>query len=172
MMSCPKFSTALKYPLFVAVNNEYIIHLLTMLLSFVYHNKDLISKLFVLSANRISTLNRLKFNTFGLIFNIKVNYIIINKSELNFQNKIHGHVGIEAFLRLFIPAYCPMEFRYALYLDSDLIINGSIVDFMDVNNMKRIIINAVEEVGSIIEKHKKELDVKKYFNSCVLCINI
>jgi lipopolysaccharide biosynthesis glycosyltransferase len=162
-----------KLPLFVAVNNCYVIHMLTMLVSLVVNNRALVSDVFVLSSEKLSLRNRVKIKLFCYFNQLETHFIHIPESSLKFRSVIHGHVGVESFLRLFIPNVCPSTFDRALYLDSDIIINKSISGFtqFQYDDIEEIVV-AVEEFGEVIEEHKLKLGKSRYFNAGVLILNM
>lgn len=83
----------------------------------------------------------------------------------------------EAYYRLLIPWLLPEDLERCLYLDSDIIVNKSLVDYYNSSFDDKLLI-ASEDIGEIIFFHKKQharLDIPKefrYFNSGVLLFDL
>lgn len=84
------------------------------------------------------------------------------------------HVTLSAYLRLLAPLFLPNELNKILYLDGDIIVNGSLKELWEFNINNYAIGAVIDEAFFDEDRHKLlNLDLNiPYINSGVLLINI
>lgn len=94
--------------------------------------------------------------------------------------KVSGHIKIAAYFRLLIPFLLSRNFVKAIYLDSDLIVQGDLSQLWDIDIGDNYLL-AVQQLGIPYVSslyglaNYKELEIpsdSKYFNSGVLVMNL
>lgn len=150
-------------------NDNYAIHLATMLFS-LFENKspETNYQIYIIDGN-ISRNNKSKINSLLNNYNISPIYLKVNPKHYA-HCKGWGHVSREAFYRISIPALLGRNIKKALYLDSDMIIKGDLLELWTNKQLKRYYLGAVEDpvpfAGIKLPRGYR------YFNSGVLLMNL
>jgi len=157
-------------PIACSANSSYLPHLSTMLTSLVNNNKDVLFDCFLF-------INKKEINTsiiekLSNSFNSKaIRFTIINISSEDFYDfKVSSYISIESYFRFLIPKKLPLEYKKALYLDADMVINGSLSELFRTN-IENYDLAAVEDLD-IDENVKQKLGVDCYFNAGLLLLNL
>jgi lipopolysaccharide biosynthesis glycosyltransferase len=103
----------------------------------------------------------------------KVDFLIYEVNDQDVQNlKVSAHISSAAYYRLLAPDLLPQDLNKILYLDSDLVVTGSISELYNYD-ITNYIIAAYRGDGKAVSS-KKRLDLKGdyYFNSGVMLINL
>ena len=150
-----------------ATNEGYIQHLCAAIKSLLENNKKSSFKIYIINSG-ISKKIFKKIFTVIKPYRCKINDIVI--SDDFFRNLVlTHHYSKEIYYRLLIPQLIQEE--KVLYLDADIIINGSISELYN-QNTDNYYVCAVED--PYFDRYE-ELNIKKssrYFNSGVMLINI
>lgn len=162
-----------KTNIIININDEYVFPAIVMLTSFHYNNKT--------SKSRVLVLHRgLKNASISLITNKIGNYFdlsfINTLDDLHINVFLSGHISTEAYLRIFAYKYYDPEISRAIYIDSDIIINGSLERFYNMDFEDTYLIACEDRV--ISKKNRKVYDSiglpysNRYFNSGIMVMNI
>jgi lipopolysaccharide biosynthesis glycosyltransferase len=104
----------------------------------------------------------------------ELEFVSVSELELS-RLKVDGHITCAAYYRLSVGLLLPHNIKTALYLDSDIIINGSILDLLhtDISNY---VLAAVPDVWLDRDKIvRAKICLKEeahYLNSGVLLLNL
>lgn len=98
--------------------------------------------------------------------NCEIHIVVIDVSEI--KNVDCGRFGIGTLYRLLMDQYIPIELDKVLYLDSDIIVNGSVEELFDIEFVGNELVAASQ--CSISKRHVKKLGVSdnKIFNAGVI----
>ncbi len=154
----------------VCVDDNYILILQDMLLSLSFYNKNL--NIYLIYSNikkeNLEKLdNYIKTNKIGKLISIKFNL------DINFPIKI-DYISKETYYRLYAPYILPNDIDRILYLDSDIICRGNILDFYNTDFDNNIIVG-IENFDASNYKYNIRLELEKdnkYINAGVLLINV
>lgn len=111
--------------------------------------------------------------------NLKIHFIEFSSSNKVFKyisemiNKtlVGSHLTEASYIRLFLTELLPNEVNKVLYLDSDIICQGSIEDLFDIDLAAyNSPVAGVSDISA--ELHKERLSLSRYINSGVLLINL
>ena len=153
------------------IDDNYVQHFLVMLTSLFYNNSNSQFKVFVLTEG-LSITNERLINDFFRKGDNLYSYLNVERSLLK-NAPVFGHVSLATYYRILIERLIPVEVKKALFLDVDIIINGSIDVFWDVEITNNSHI-AIENYG-INEEKKDQLFLSpedKYFNAGVMMVNL
>ena len=163
------------YNISVATNLSYVESSLTMLLSLFLNNRDKKFNVQIYTKDNFTKLIRLKFKLLFFIFKNTYEIIDLRSEDYLFEldkklKKIGDHVTSECFIRLIIP-YLNNDSE-TLYLDSDLLILGSLNDLLTVDIEEKVFVGVPE--GYTALKLEENLGVLQghYINTGVLKINL
>jgi len=155
-----------KYSVVFATDENYIQHLSVALFSLLKNNNNCQFQIYVIC----SGISEKYFHKLKLIvnkFDSTINQIVV-KDEI-FDSLVTNHHFTKAmYYRLLIPKFIKDD--VVLYLDADIVVNGSIKDLFDID-LESKYIGAVLNPG--FQRHKElkmDLD-SEYFNSGVMLIN-
>ncbi len=151
-----------------ATDKNYIQHLCAALVSLLENNKDLSIDIYIISSGMSKkTYRNIKDITDK--YNCKVKHIIVLDEFFASLAITHPYYPKGTYYRLLIPEL--IDVGKILYLDSDIIVNGSIKELykQDLNNYY---VCAVEDAG--FDRHNKlKMNIQsKYFNSGMMLINL
>lgn len=162
----------------IATNSNYFMPTIVMLESLIYNNPCEITIYLLysdLSGNEID--NLLRF----IDKKKNVTIITIKVSESMFEGApLYLHLTKETYYRLLAQSILPQELERILYLDVDMIINKSIIDFYNQDffyDGKEKLYVVCEGLGVSLKDKKiyDNLNIpydKKYFNAGVLLMNL
>lgn len=159
------------------VDEIYLPHFCVALGSLLKNNLEIVDKIFLIHdlANENKILKVLKY--FSRIYSAEVLPIKMqNTSE--FQNfTITRYATRATYYRLALADILPKDINSVLYLDSDLIVSGSLVELTNIHFSEQCIAFAVNHPyhspDFLIEHGNKfEVTYKKYFNSGVMFLNL
>ena len=150
-----------------ATNQDYIQHLCAALKSLLENNKDLSFRIYLINSGIAENIYR-KIIRVITPYNCQMENIVISDDYFRGLVLTH-HYSKEIYYRLLIPQLIHEE--KALYLDADIIVNGSIKELYN-QDIEDYYVCAVED--PFFDRYE-ELNIKpsaKYFNSGVILINI
>ncbi|MCG6138370.1 MAG: glycosyltransferase family 8 protein [Nostoc sp. LLA-1] len=100
-----------------------------------------------------------------------IDFIIYEVENTEIDNlKVSQHISSAAYYRLIAPDILPHDLSKILYLDSDLIVNGSIIDLYSYDLSNYVVASHGKKV--ITTKKRLQLNSNYYFNSGVMLINL
>jgi lipopolysaccharide biosynthesis glycosyltransferase len=152
------------------IDNNYIRHCAVMLKSLRNHNFNDSLNVYILH-QALEPTERAKLIGYLGSFLPSVSMIQVDPTILaNFP--VFGHISIATYFRLLIPSLLPPLLKKAIFLDSDIVINGSLDDLWDTP-MGGLPIAAVSDRN--LEQQRKRLGMSPdspYFNAGVLLIDL
>lgn len=102
-----------------------------------------------------------------------VDFCIYEVEDEEVKNlKVSEHISSAAYYRLLAPDLLPSNLNKVLYLDSDLIVNGSIMELYNYDLSNYIVAAYSGEAKAGTTKKRLELNGDYYFNSGVMLINL
>lgn len=156
----------------VTVNEKYLIMLKDLLLSLSIFNKDLNIYLFYNNNNiNIQEIQNLKL----WIDKNKIGKLYTYYLQLDIKLPQHiSYISKETYFRLYAPYYLPLEIDRILYLDADIICNGSLSELYNMEFDNNILIGCENFDGnnSLYKKRLNLQDNSPYINAGVLLINL
>ena len=164
--------------LLISIDDDYLIHAMDLIYSLSLHNNFYINLYIVhddsLSKETLDNLsNFLKDNNYG---ELKSYYF--DSSNMNFPMYIN-YISIVTYFRLYAPFIIEEDIDRLLYLDCDIICNGSIHDLYNTDFEDNIIVaceNLVkEDYSDLNEKYNENIGLpkdNKYVNGGVLLIDV
>lgn len=155
----------------IASDDNYIEFVVICLKSLFCTNKDFDKVRIFLLSNFLSekSINEVDYvisNGIG-----ELNVIPINNISEKLQVPVPNTIAITAYARLFIASLLPRDVDRVLYVDCDVIFNGSIVDFYDVDFGDNWVVGVLDTFMS--NRAKRSIDIADddiYLNSGVLMI--
>jgi len=155
------------YNIVFATDQNYIQHLDVAIRSLLENNKNSEFKIFIINGG-IESDEWKKLIKVSSQYNSELINITID--DFLFEKLVTNHHFTKAnYYRLFIPQF--IEKGKVLYLDADIVVNGSIVDLFKTD-IDKYYIAAVENPGFNRHKELKMHANSQYFNSGVMLINI
>lgn len=123
----------MKYSIACGIDNNYVQHASVMLMSLSIVNKNASFDIYILSLN-VSEDSKERVSELFENSNLNIHFIDIRDSLLNtFPIGKTDYLSIAAYLRLFLPIVLPDYVDKVLYLDSDIIIQSSIIELFDID---------------------------------------
>lgn len=143
----------------LAANYKYAEQVLTTIKSICYHNRDI---QFYLLNNDYPQEWFDCLNAFLSQINCEITNVVVNNEAIK-QYKTYPHISSEStFFRYFIPTLIKED--KVLYLDCDLIVNGSLNPLFQIDLSNHFVAAATDYIDEMLY-HKNE------FNAGVLLIN-
>jgi lipopolysaccharide biosynthesis glycosyltransferase/predicted O-methyltransferase YrrM len=156
--------------IFFGADNNYAQHLCITLTSILFNSKKEESFNFYILTDNLDDEIKRKIEEVKNIKPCNIEFIEINKTLIDNcpLSSACAHVSKATYYRFLIPTLKP-ELQKSLYLDCDIVVEGSLRDLWDTF-LADSYIGAVEDflAGTTLNK---QLKIKNYFNSGVLLIN-
>ena len=157
-----------------ATDDAYVPYCGIMLTSLFENNKARKFNIYIICES-LSESSKKDLNSLGSKYGHEICYVIID-SELTktFPIKESDHVSIATYYRLYAPVILPENIDKILYLDCDMIINGSI-DSLYENEIENYAVAGVLDEDYLGDYKYLRLDIpntKRYFNAGMLLINL
>lgn len=156
----------------VAVNDAYVQPLAVMLTSLLENNKNVYIQIYLLFSD-VSKTNIRKLDRLVKRYSAEFNPIKI-KSDFLDNVPINGFAK-ETYFRLFAFKFLPEKLDKILFLDPDMIIDGSLEDMYNTYMSEDIMYCAVPDTSNGIDEVKRRLripDGGNYYNSGTLLMNL
>ncbi len=151
----------------IGFDTIYLQHVVVMLTSLLKNNTASSITIYAITSHDFS---ELKFiNTLSKRYNVNIVFIFLTEALLQGAN-VHGHVSIATYYRLLLGDLLPKSCTRIIYLDCDIIVNGSLIPLWECD-LENSVIAAVRE-PNITLKHLGEYDNVNYFNAGVMVINL
>lgn len=158
----------------VSVNAKYSKYLCVMLRSLIDHNQENKINIYVLNTDLGDTEKKWIINTTNSS-NVEIKFIWINPEDFSEYTKtLTERYSIEAFFRFKIPQVMPDNIDRVLYLDVDILVQGSLDKFYD-NDFEGNLFCACQDMFVGMDRRRIELfnrTDKRYFNSGVMLWNL
>ncbi|NTU96935.1 MAG: glycosyltransferase family 8 protein [Chlorobiaceae bacterium] len=151
-----------------AIDNNYVQHLSVALVSLLDNNKDLLFRIYVISSG-LSKKNIDKIHEISGRYDCEVKNITVSDDLFVALATAHPFYPKGTYYRLLIPELIDEE--KVLYLDSDIVVNGSIKGLY-YQNIGENYVCAIEDPG--FDRHQQlKMDPESvYFNSGMMLINL
>lgn len=157
-----------------STDNDYVPYCGIMLTSLFENNKDCQIHVYLMT-EELSTDNNSVLKRLALKYNQDISIIIVDGENLNnCPIRIGDHVSLATYYRLLAPILIPQNVDKILYLDCDIIVNGSIKELHDIDITEYALGAVMDEAYFKIEKYERLYYDKKfsYHNAGVLLMNL
>jgi lipopolysaccharide biosynthesis glycosyltransferase len=158
---------------FFAIDKNYVQHFTVAVTSLLENNKDLELNVFVI--HDITDLSVLDVTIKFIKEKYDLNLQFVSVGNIDFSNfRTTEHYTKSTYFRLLLAKLLPEEIESGLFLDSDLIVNGSIKELAEISLDNKYIC-AVSEVSvddNVARLNKIGFPVKSYFNAGVILVNL
>jgi lipopolysaccharide biosynthesis glycosyltransferase len=155
-----------------ACDNAYVQHTAVFLNSLLENNDAVNCKIFVLVPedfiHRSSLVRNLHSHPMHLEF------VTINLSDIP-ALKISHDLNVTTYFRLFMSQFLPPDIRRLIYLDSDILITGSLGELWDtplLDNAVAAVVDATIDNDMSVRKKIELAPTSHYFNAGVLLIDL
>lgn len=162
-----------KMNILISINSKFVIPAIVMLTSLFENNKvpiDVYMLYSSLSKNEIEKVDSYVKKYNNNLFPIKIDNSLFNIVPIN------AYISREAYYRIISYTLLPPNLSRILYLDSDIIVNGSLIHFYTQNfDNKHLIACEAKTISKKNLRIYKNLNMPKdigYFNSGVLLYNL
>lgn len=155
-------------------DDNYVPYCGIMLTSLCENNKNTQIHVYLV-CDSINKENRDNLNKLSEIYDIDLTIINVNKDIFNnCPIRVGDHVSIAAYYRILAPELLPHDIDKILYLDCDIIVNGSLTELYNTNISKYAFGAIIDEAYFNEAKYTRLCYDKKYsyINSGVLLINL
>ncbi|HLP90763.1 MAG TPA: glycosyltransferase family 8 protein [Nostocaceae cyanobacterium] len=151
-------------------DHRYEQHFGVAVTSLILNNLEHLHKVHIVTKTVSADLNQ-KINQLKEKTNIDFQVYEVNDEDVK-NLKVSEHISSAAYYRLLAPDLLPQNLSKILYLDSDLVVNGSILELYNYDLTDYIIAAYRGDGKSITAKKRLELKGDYYFNSGVMLINL
>ncbi len=154
-------------------DDNYARHLGVAIYSILLYNKDVEEICFYVVNNHIKTENLDKLETIVKgNKNANITFISFEDFEKDLHLILAWPISLSSYARLFVGEMLPKEIDKVLYLDCDIVVNGSLSDLWNTD-LEDYCLGAIQDI--IPSKTKKAVGVlphQRYFNAGVLLIDL
>lgn len=151
-------------------DEKYEQHFGVAVTSLILNNREHLSRVHIVT-KKVSSKFRQKIEQIKATADI--DFLIHEIDDVDIQNlKVSAHISAAAYYRLLAPDILPASLSKILYLDSDLIVNGSIFELYNYEISNYIVAACAGEKKAVSTKKRLELNSDYYFNSGVMLINL
>ncbi|WP_161964397.1 glycosyltransferase family 8 protein [Mucilaginibacter endophyticus] len=155
------------------IDQAYIQHFTVALISVCENNPDLNLNIFVIhDLEDLTLINEIQA-FFKAKYNLLISLLSLESSSFNNYTLTH-HVSKATYFRLMIAEIMPKNIKTALFLDSDLLVLGSLRALVEFD-LEGNYLSAVEDLVDIESLHRMNrlgIPAKRYFNAGVMYINL
>lgn len=157
-----------------SIDNNYVQHCCVMLASFFENNSEGNHSVHLLTEG-LNEENKNLIKNLIVSYQGQFLYYVIDSDFLHTcPIKESDHLTIATYYRLFITNFLPENIDKVLYLDCDIVVNGSVKELWETD-LRGYALAAVEEMGCSVPDVYERLGYDKsygYFNAGVLLINL
>jgi lipopolysaccharide biosynthesis glycosyltransferase len=157
-----------------ASDEAFAQHNCVLLASLLSHNPALVFNIFIITPKSFSDESRQKIRNSLSLGSSVLKFCVLRAGSLPHM-KVDRHVTETAYYRLLLSEILPSSASLALYLDSDIIINGDISELL-TTDLSRHAMAAVPDASADFDASiRKKIGLRKgahYVNSGVLLINL
>lgn len=162
-------------PIFMASDDNYAPFLCSAMYSMLENTNSFINFYILDGGISLKSKNLIK-NSLIIFKNYSVEYINMEEFDYSkFPNK--RHYSLNTFSRYFIPEFKP-DIEKAVYIDCDVIVNGNIAEFYNIDLEDKALIaipeNFYRKNGEYVKEHlvPEFENTENYFNAGVMLLNI
>lgn len=161
-----------KINILVTLNEAYVPYLNVMLSSLIYNNQDCFFDIYLLHTSIHDKAMEKTRNIIGQAGNL----IMVEAHDIGLENApTTTRYPTEIYYRIFAARYLPQTLDRILYLDPDIIVNGSIKEIYNMP-MDSYYFAAASHIGGFMQKiNEIRLDMEEespYINSGVMMMNL
>lgn len=158
-----------------ATDDNYVPYCGVMLTSLFENNQGEQINVYILIDKPLSARNTNKFEQLAFRYNQQIEFVLINNEQLaKFPTKGMDYWSIAMYYRIFATELLPKTVSKLIYLDCDIIVNGSIKEVFNIDLQDKAI-GCVSDIYIYTDESQKRLGYASrdgYFNSGVLLINL
>lgn len=158
---------------FFAINKKFIQHFTVAATSLLENNKDLNLNIFVL--HDIADLSALDVTVKFLKEKYNADLNFVNVDHIDFSNfRTTAHYPKSTYYRLLLADVIPDNIETGVFMDADLVVNGSIKELAEID-MSQHYLAAASEVAvaeNVKRLNKLGFPNKSYFNAGVILVNL
>lgn len=155
------------------INNTYAEPLNVLLTSLLWNNQDMQVHVYVLS-DSLSEANKHKLSQTVSVFpDMKITFLkTFVPKEFAEISGVNGHISKETFLRFNIPLILPETVDRVLYLDADLIVDGSLQELWHTPLEDMLVAGSADFFEEEFIRYYRDYSLKQYINAGVLLMNL
>ena len=157
-----------------SIDNNYVQHCCCMLVSFFENNKGEKHSIHLLS-DALTLENQKVIKELVESYQGVFSYYSVDPDKLlSCPIKATDHLTIATYYRLLMVTLLPQELKKVLYLDCDIVVDGSLKEFWDTS-LKGYALAAVDELNTSAKDVYERLEYDEkygYFNAGVLLVNL
>ena len=153
-----------------AIDKNYVQHVGVMLCSLFKNNPQNKFYIYLFYNNGIEKASLVLLRTLVEHYNHSLETTKIDDNSTK-HFKVSGHITVASYFRLFIPAFASERLNKIIYLDADIVVNGSIASLWNTD-IQAYSVGAVENVTAVRKAVLQHTDEHCYFNAGVLLINL
>lgn len=158
-----------------ATDDNYVPYCGIMLTSVFENNRDVEVNAYVLIDTPLKKNNRRKMEKLTKQYGQKICFVMVDNSKLKqYPTKDMPYWSIAMYYRILAAELLSIDIKTILYLDCDIIVNGSLEKVFEIDLTNKAIA-AAEDIFTYSDVRQKSLDYPVeagYFNSGVLLINL
>jgi lipopolysaccharide biosynthesis glycosyltransferase len=154
------------------IDESFVQHFSVALVSILENNKDLETAVYVIHniKNTIELDGLISF--IRKVYNVNLNAILLDDSVFD-KYKITHHFSKAIYFRLLLTDILPDQIDRILYLDSDVLVTGSLKELIKLDFNNNYLFAAEDgELDNIQRLNDIGIPLKRYFNSGVMLINL
>lgn len=160
--------------LIFTIDEKYIQHFTVTLISIIENNRDIKLTVFVIhDINNFTFLSKV-LDFFKAKYNLSISLLSIDNSLFEHYT-ITYHVSKATYFRLMMADLIPEHIDHAVFLDSDIVVNGSLGAFADLEFKDNYLFAVTEDeiyLDNVIRLNKLGIPAEKYFNAGVMVLNL
>jgi len=163
-----------KFNVFFTIDKSYITHFTVAATSLLANNRDLNFRIFLIHDLEDQSILEKVINYFRRKYNVEI--VLLTIEPALFENyKITDHISRATYFRLLLSDIIPSTIDRGLFLDSDLVVTGSIKDLLTAEFKDKYLLandDPYYAEDSILRINRLGAPTSAYFNAGVLLINL
>lgn len=163
-------STEIRIPTLFCINQTYAQHAAVCIVSLLENNRDLRFEIVVVSTNPLGAAEEKLHQTIERYRNCSLRIAQFDKAKF-IALPLRGHYSLDTYVRLWMAEFFPADVDRILYLDSDVVVVGSIGELWRTD-IRDSILGAVTIPGSTRCESCGVPEEFGYFQAGVLIINL
>ncbi len=155
------------------IDEKFIQHFSVTLISLLKNNQDIAFNIYVIhditetgQLDRVIEFAKNKYNT--------VFYLVTIDASVFDSFKINRHYSKAVYFRLLFTEILPKDLDKILFLDSDIVVTGSLKELAEYkfDKLQLLAVNDMDQEEHIEQLGEMGFPIKRYFNAGVLLINL
>ena len=159
-----------RIPTLFCINETYAQHAAVCMVSLLENNKDLEFDIVVVCTNPLGAEEEKLLRTIQQYRNCQIRTIPFDKAK-SMALPLRGHYSLDTYVRLWVADFFAADVKRILYLDSDMVVVGSIADLWNAD-IRDAVLGAVTIPGSTRCAPCGVPEAFGYFQAGVLVINL